>query len=134
MIERSSQFIEKFGAASVFLARFRVIVRAFVPLATGIARMSSSQFYLDNILSALIWAPIDIFPGVLVGLAMALGGVHAPELTLAAVGILILAWIAWSMIKRRAIAIVSPAGQLSLGSSRGNSGPPPRDRRPSSAG
>jgi len=134
MIERSSRFIEKFGAASVFLARFMAIVRAFVPLAAGIARMSSRQFYLANILSALIWAPIHIFPGVLVGLAMALGGVHAPELTLAAVGILILAWIAWSMIKRKAVAIVySPAGQHAPGSSRGKSGPPPRDHRPSSA-
>ena len=86
VIERSSQFIGKFGAASVFLARFMAVVRAFVPLVAGIVRMSSRQFYLANILSALVWAPVHVFPGVLVGLAIALGGVHASELTLAAVG------------------------------------------------
>jgi membrane protein DedA with SNARE-associated domain len=131
MIERSSQFVAKFGAASVFLARFMAIVRAFVPLAAGIVRMSSRQFYLANILSALVWAPIHVFPGVLVGLAMALGGV---QLTLAAVGILILAWIAWSIIKRKAVAIVySSAGRHPTGSSRDKSGPPPRDHRPGRA-
>jgi membrane protein DedA with SNARE-associated domain len=135
VIERSSQFIGKFGAASVFLARFMAVVRAFVPLVAGIVRMSSRQFYLANILSALVWAPMHVFPGVLVGLAIALGGVHAPELTLAAVGVLILAWIAWSMIKRKAVAIVySPAGQHAPGSSRGKSGPPQsRDHRPGRA-
>ena len=124
LIERSSQFIGKFGAASVFLARFMAVVRAFVPLVAGIARMSSQQFYLANILSALVWAPMHVFPGVLVGLAIALGGVHAPELTLGAAGVLMLAWIAWSMIKRKAAAVYSPAGQHAPGSSSGKSGPP----------
>jgi membrane protein DedA with SNARE-associated domain len=128
--ERSAQLIGRFGAASVFLARFTAVVRAFVPLLAGIVRMSSRQFYLANILSALVWAPMHVFPGVLVGLAIGLGGVHAPELTLAAVGVLILAWIAWSMIKRKAANIVdSPAGQHATGSSCGKSGPPPLTRR-----
>jgi len=57
VIERSAQLIRRFGAASVFLARFTAVVRAFVPLVAGIVRMSSRQFYLANILSALVWAP-----------------------------------------------------------------------------
>jgi membrane protein DedA with SNARE-associated domain len=122
--------IGRFGAASVFLARFTAVVRAFVPLVAGIVRMSSRQFYFANILSALVWAPMHVFPGVLVGLAIGLGGVHAPELALAAMGVLILAWIAWSMIKRKAANIVdSAAGQHAPGSSCGKSGPPPLTRR-----
>ena len=61
---------------------------------------------MANILSALVWAPMHIFPGVLVGLAIAFGGAHAPELSFAAVGVLILAWIAWSMIKRKTARIM----------------------------
>jgi len=105
LIERSTQLIRKYGIASVFLARFTAVVRAFVPLLAGVLRMSSGHFYVANILSALVWAPIHIFPGVLVGLAIAFGGAHAPELSLAAVGVLILAWIAWSMIKRKTASI-----------------------------
>ena len=106
LIERSAQFIRKYGITSVFLARFTAVVRAFVPLLAGILRMSSSHFYVANILSALVWAPMHVFPGVLLGLAIALGGAHAPELSFAAIGVLILAWIAWSMIKRKTARIM----------------------------
>jgi membrane protein DedA with SNARE-associated domain len=50
LIERSAQFIRKYGITSVFLARFTAVVRAFVPLLAGIMRMSSRQFYVANIL------------------------------------------------------------------------------------
>jgi membrane protein DedA with SNARE-associated domain len=65
LIERSAQFIRKYGITSVFLARFTAVVRAFVPLLAGTLRMSSRQFY--------------VFPGVLLGLAVAFGGAHAPN-------------------------------------------------------
>jgi membrane protein DedA with SNARE-associated domain len=110
LIGRSAQLIRKYGVASVFLARFTAVVRAFVPLLAGVVRMSSRHFYVANVLSALVWAPIHIFPGVLVGLAIAFGGAHAPELSLAAVGALILAWIAWSLIKRKTASIMDRSG------------------------
>jgi len=117
LIERSAQFIRKYGITSVFLARFTAVVREFVPLLAGILRMPSRQFYVANILSALVWAPMHVFPGVLLGLAIAFGGVHAPQLSLAAVGVSILAWIAWSMIKHKAAAVLEcAAGQQAPGS------------------
>ena len=109
LIERSAQFIRKYGITSVFLARFTAVVRAFVPLLAGILRMSSRHFYVANILSALVWAPMHVFPGVLVGLAIAFGGAQAPQLSLAAVGASILAWIAWSIIKRKTAALSESA-------------------------
>jgi hypothetical protein len=36
---------------------------------------------------------------------MAFGGLHAPEISFAAIGVLVLAWIAWSMIKGKASGI-----------------------------
>ncbi|MGA6938802.1 MAG: DedA family protein, partial [Pseudolabrys sp.] len=63
-IARSEIFVAQYGAASVFLARFTAVVRAFVPLIAGILGMSPRQFYAANILSALVWAPAHIFPGV----------------------------------------------------------------------
>jgi membrane protein DedA with SNARE-associated domain len=99
MIERSAQLIRKYGIASVFLARFTAVVRAFVPLLAGVLKMSTGHFYVANILSALVWAPMHVFPGVLVGWAIAFG-THSPALSLAALGVLVLGWIAWSMIKQ----------------------------------
>jgi membrane protein DedA with SNARE-associated domain len=63
LIERSAKFIRKYGITSVFLARFTAVVRAFVPLLAGILRMSSRQFYVANILSALVWAPVPAARG-----------------------------------------------------------------------
>jgi membrane protein DedA with SNARE-associated domain len=74
-ISRSETFIVRYGAASVFLARFTAVVRAFVPLVAGILGMSPRQFYAANILSALAWAPAHVFPGVLLGMAISLAGV-----------------------------------------------------------
>src|SRR5947207_6011067 len=114
LIERSAQFIRKYGITSVFLARFTAVVRAFVPLLAGIMRMSSRQFYVANILSALVWAPMHVFPGVLVGWAIAFGP-HSPALSLAALGVLVVGWLAWSMIKRKTAVVVDCPTALEAG-------------------
>jgi len=126
LIERSVQFIRKYGTTSVFLARFTAVVRAFVPLLAGVLRMSSRKFYVANILSALVWAPMHVFPGVLIGLAVAFGGAHAPQLSLVAVGVLILVGIAWILIRDKiAAALERTARQQSSGSDARESSPRP---------
>ena len=136
LIERSARLIRKYGITSVFLARFTAVVRAFVPLLAGILRMSSLHFYVANVLSALVWAPMHVFPGVLLGLAVAFGGTHAPQLTLAALGGLILAWIAWSTISHKASTVLEPQKQQVPDSETSKSSPSPiftadRGRQPS---
>ena len=79
-IDRSEAFIKTYGGASVFLARFIAVVRAFVPLVAGILGMSSRQFYAFNILSALAWAPAHVFPGVLLGVVLNLAGLSPGQL------------------------------------------------------
>jgi len=114
LVERSAQLIHKYGIASVFLARFTAIVRAFVPLLAGVLKMSTRHFYVANILSALVWAPMHVFPGVLVGLAIAFGP-HSPALSLAALGVLVVGWLAWSMIKRKTAVVVDCPTALEAG-------------------
>ena len=99
VVERSAQFVRRHGVASVFLARFTAVVRAFVPLVAGILRMSSRHFYVANVLSALVWAPIHVFPGVLAGMAISLAGPHAAKVILFLLGALILGSIAWHFLK-----------------------------------
>ncbi|MGB6708061.1 MAG: DedA family protein [Pseudolabrys sp.] len=90
-IARSEIFVAQYGAASVFLARFTAVVRAFVPLIAGILGMSPRQFYAANILSALVWAPAHIFPGVLVAMALRLTGASAEQRTIVLIAALIVA-------------------------------------------
>ena len=90
-IARSERFVARYGAASVFLARFTAVVRAFVPLISGILRMSPRQFYAANILSALVWAPAHIFPGVLLVMALRLTSASAEQRTILVIAGLIVA-------------------------------------------
>jgi membrane protein DedA with SNARE-associated domain len=90
-IARSERFITRYGAASVFLARFTAVVRAFVPLVSGILRMSPRQFYAANILSALVWAPAHVFPGVLLVMALRWTSASVEERTIFVIAGLIIA-------------------------------------------
>jgi membrane protein DedA with SNARE-associated domain len=80
LIERSKAFIHKYGIASVFLARFTAIVRAFVPLVAGVLRMPSGKFYAANIASALVWGPLHVFPGVLAAFVLSILGAGRAQL------------------------------------------------------
>ena len=99
LIKRSAHFIRRYGVTSVFLARFTAVVRAFVPLLAGIMKMSSTHFYVANVLSALVWAPLHIFPGVLAGMAINLAGPHAATLGLIFVGALVVVSMVWHVLK-----------------------------------
>ena len=90
-VARSEGLIAKYGAASVFLARFTAVVRAFVPMVAGILRMSPWHFYTANILSAFVWAPAHVFPGVLVALALRLTSASAEQRTMIVIAGLIVA-------------------------------------------
>jgi hypothetical protein len=52
-----------------------------------------------GVLSALVWAPIHVFPGVLAGMAISLAGPHASKVILFILGALILGSIAWHLLK-----------------------------------
>ena len=98
-IARSETFIKKYGTASVFLARFIAVLRAFVPLVAGILEMSPRQFYAANILSALTWAPAHVFPGVLLGMALNLAGLSPGRLAIVLIFGLITAWAAVRVLR-----------------------------------
>lgn len=92
LIDRSQAFFARHGDKSVFLARFTPGVRAFVPLLAGTLRMSPRRFYLANVLSAFVWAPAHILPGVLVGASFSLLGSAAKPLAVLLVILVVLIW------------------------------------------
>jgi membrane protein DedA with SNARE-associated domain len=65
LLARGFAFFERHGGKSVFIGRFFGPLRAVIPLVAGIARMPSRRFWLANVLSALVWAPVLLLPGAL---------------------------------------------------------------------
>lgn len=99
-IARSEEFFARYGAMSVFLARFTAVVRAFVPLIAGIVHMSPRQFYVANVLSAVVWAPAHVFPGVAFGFLVRLAGARPSEIFFLALVVMILGLIAARLVRR----------------------------------
>lgn len=69
MVARAEAFLRRYGALSVGIGRFFGPVRAVIPLLAGIVRLRPAPFWSANILSALVWAPVVVAPGVLAGRA-----------------------------------------------------------------
>ena len=61
------QFFRRHGGVSVFIGRFFGPIRAVIPLAAGIMRMPRGRFWVANIASALVWAPMLLLVGDAVG-------------------------------------------------------------------
>jgi len=99
-IDRSERFIAKYGALAVFLARFTAVVRAFVPLVAGILLMPPRRFYAANVLSAIVWAPAHVFPGVVLAMATKLMSAMTPERVVIAVAVLVAAAVAGYAVHR----------------------------------
>ncbi|MFL5269864.1 MAG: DedA family protein [Stellaceae bacterium] len=67
LLPSGMRFFAKHGGKSVFIGRFFGPVRAVVPLAAGVLRMPRGLFWLANVTSAIVWAPMLVFAGDTVG-------------------------------------------------------------------
>ena len=55
-VGKAHSFFERYGAKTVFIARFVPIVRTFAPIVAGVGEMKYSTFLRWNVLGALAWA------------------------------------------------------------------------------
>ena len=67
LLPNGIRFFERHGGKSVFIGRFFGPVRAVIPLAAGIMRMSRGRFWFANVTSAIVWAPMLLLVGDAVG-------------------------------------------------------------------
>ena len=67
LLPNGIRFFERHGGKSVFIGRFFGPVRAVIPLAAGIMRMSGGRFWFANVTSAIVWAPMLLLVGDAVG-------------------------------------------------------------------
>jgi membrane protein DedA with SNARE-associated domain len=63
-------FFHRYGVLSVALCRFVPVLRSTVPLVAGMAGMPRRRFVTANVASALIWAPVHIYPAQMAGLSI----------------------------------------------------------------
>jgi len=91
LIRISKRFFRKHGAGGVFVGRFFGPTRAVVPLAAGISEMNKMTFFWVNITSGIIWAPLYLLPGILVGAAFSLDTEQGYQL-IGIMGLVVFVW------------------------------------------
>lgn len=89
-IERGELFFDRYGPFSVVVGRFIGPIRPVIPLVAGAMGMSAWLFLSVNFASALVWAPVYIVPGYLLGAAIQTR-FDTPEILAAAIIILLCA-------------------------------------------
>jgi membrane protein DedA with SNARE-associated domain len=67
LLPRGIEFFGKHGGKSVFIGRFNGPLRASIPLAAGVLGMPAGRFWVADIASALLWAPLLLLAGGAVG-------------------------------------------------------------------
>jgi len=82
LIKQGQVFFNKHGKKSVALGRFFGPLRAIVPTIAGTANMPATQFYISNILSAMLWAPLYLLPGIIFGMSLQLAKEFAGQFAL----------------------------------------------------
>ena len=67
LLPNGIRFFARHGGKSVFIGRFWGPLRAVIPLAAAIMDMPPGRFWVANIASAVVWAPMLLFAGDAVG-------------------------------------------------------------------
>jgi undecaprenyl-diphosphatase len=91
-LHRGISFFNKYGGKSVAIGRFFGPVRAIIPLVAGMLGMTPMRFLLANIISALIWAPAYLLPGIVFGASLELASEVTFKLVILLLLMLVLAW------------------------------------------
>lgn len=100
-IRRADAFFERYGDKATFIARLLPVVRTFISLPAGIARMNFPRFVLYSFLGSLPWTAALAYTGMALGEHWeAVGTVlHKFDFLIVAAVILAAAWFIRSRLK-----------------------------------
>lgn len=100
LFNRGVEFFSRHGGKSVLFARFIGPVRPILPAVAGMLDMPAGRFFTVNILSALLWAPAYIIPGLVFGASLGLAAEVAGRLVILLVLLVLSIWLSAWLIHR----------------------------------
>lgn len=93
IIRHGIHFFQRFGALSILFGRFVGPVRPIVPLVAGMLAMPVSRFIWVNVVSALLWAPLYLVPGIVFGASLELAAKVTGRLAGILVVLVVMLWL-----------------------------------------
>jgi len=93
-VKKAQDFYDKYGGKTIIIARFIPIVRTFVPLVAGVAKMEYKTFMMFNVLGGLIWTAGITYLGYFLGKLMHGLGLDIDTVLLPIVGLILFVSVA----------------------------------------
>ena len=105
-LERAEHFFARYGSITVFVGRLLPIVRTFIALPAGIARMSQVRFHVYTFLGSLPWCYSLAYVGMKLGEAWDTdprfkAAFHRYHLVVEALILAVIVWFVWTHWKGR---------------------------------
>lgn len=101
-------FFDHHGGKSVLFGRFVGPMRPIIPIVAGMMRMPPGRFLVANIISALLWAPAYLAPGVGLGFVFDYYSYFAFRLTLLLGLLALVLWLTGWVVYRIHCLLVPP--------------------------
>lgn len=96
MIARGVDYFHRYGGRSVLFGRFVGPIRAVIPLVAGMLAMPARKFVYINVLSAVLWGPAYLLPGMAFGASLELATKVTGRLAGLLIALLVVLWFgAW---------------------------------------
>ncbi len=99
MITRSEEFFCRHGGKSILFGRFFGPVRGTIPTVAGMMDMSWRSFMVANVVSAILWAPAYLIPGMAFGASLEIASWVAGRLVVLILIITLSVWITAWLVK-----------------------------------
>lgn len=100
ILAKGESYFHQHGGKSVFFGRFVGPVRPVIPLIAGMLGMRQTRFTVYNILSALLWAPAYLLPGMAFGASLSLAGEVAGRLAILLGFLMVMTWLVFSLFRK----------------------------------
>ncbi len=105
-LDRTTRFFHKYGSVTVFVARLLPVVRTFIALPAGIAKMPQLRFHIYTFLGSWPWCFVLAYAGMKLGQGWETDPrfkaiFHRFHLGVEVLLVLGIAWFLWSHLKAR---------------------------------
>jgi undecaprenyl-diphosphatase len=99
LVAKGEDFVRSHGGKSIALGRFVPGVKAVVPGIAGMFGMSEAYFLAVNVSSGIVWTVMHLFPGILLGQALAVAGELSGRLLIVLLVLVVLLAVAGWLVR-----------------------------------